>query len=507
MYTVLIADDEDIMRQGFVEFIPWEKLGFEVVCTCESGDQVIDYISRNHVDFILTDIVMVGATGLDIAKYVYENSIPSIVCLISGHKNFEYARSAMKYGVKYYLTKPTDFNDVEELLKEIKSQLNSRSHSPENLEVMRSQFFYDVFMGNRNTTDDIGAAAAELGLNASDIFICPFWITVNNFDSYVEEKWNYGKELLFTALFNFLRDNLKQFSTYSILINGYECLYLAVCDKTADDLEELFKGELEALRESILCLMELDITYQIGHIFHNLYDFFKCFSSNIQQTDQNADSIGRNRILLMELYKNVVFSLILGNTDRINTVFDNIVSTFAPLSDEALKASMTELTDIVFDKLRNAVSKDFALTHSKYAAQISAAESRDDVLKYSREFLTAVSENINAKSSPSEMIIEKAKEYIEAHYADNISLYDVANYVFLNASYLSRLFKQYTGENFRDYLISIRISRAIELMKQNRYKVYEISELCGYKNPKYFAQQFKQVTGLSPTEYLNQMSN
>lgn len=507
MYTVLIADDEDIMRQGFVEFIPWEELGFKVVCTCENGDQAIEYINHTPVDFILTDIVMVGTTGLDIAKYVYDHSLPTIVCLISGHKNFEYARSAMKYGVKYYLTKPTDIDDVKELLKEIKKQLDSRSHSPENLEVMRSQFFYDVFMGNRNAAEDIDAAAAELGFDALNIFICPFWITVNNFDSYVEEKWNYGKELLFTAMFNFLRDNLKQFSIYSILINGYECLYIAVCGNTSDNLEDLFKSELEALRESILCLMELNITYQIGHIFHSLYDFFRCFSSNIQQTEQNADGLSRNKLLLMELYKNIVFSLILGNVDRINTVFNNMAQTFAPLSDDALKASMTELIDIVFDKLKNAVSKDFSLTHSQCTAQISAAKSRDDILKYSRDFLTTLSENINTKSSPSEMIIEKAKDYIAAHYADNISLYDVANYVFLNASYLSRLFKQYTGENFRDYLISIRISRAIELMKQNRYKVYEISELCGYKNPKYFAQQFKQVTGLSPTEYLNQMSN
>ena len=167
---------------------------------------------------------------------------------------------------------------------------------------------------------------------------------------------------------------------------------------------------------------------------------------------------------------------------------------------------MLELINIIYDKLKNAVSKDFGVLHADYTSKISSAKSNDAILDFSHEFLIAVSENINAKSSPSEMIIEKAKEYIAEHYADNISLYDVANYVFLNASYLSRLFKQYTGENFRDYLISIRITKAAELIKQNKYKIYEISELCGYKNPKYFAQQFKQVTGLSPTEYLSPVS-
>ena len=98
-------------------------------------------------------------------------------------------------------------------------------------------------------------------------------------------------------------------------------------------------------------------------------------------------------------------------------------------------------------------------------------------------------------------MIEKVKDYINNHYMDNISLFDAANYVFLNASYLSRLFKQYTGENFRDYLINIRISKACELIGQHKYKIYEISEMCGYRNPKYFTHQFRQVTGLSPREY------
>lgn len=504
MYTVLIADDEDIIRRGFVEFIPWEELGFKVVCTCENGNQVIDYIRRSHVDFILTDIVMVGASGLDIAKYIHDNSIPTIVCLISGHKNFEYARSAMKYGVKYYITKPTDFNDVTELLKEIKTQLDA-ARSPETLEARRTQFFYDLFMGSLPDGESINSAAAELGFNSDDIFICPFWITVSNFDNYVEEKWNYGKELLFTALFNFLRDNLKQFGIYSILINGYECLYLAVCGRSSDDLEDTLKAELDALKESIQLLMELDITYQTGHTYRSLSDFYKCFSSGVTGTDKSAGGEGKNRLLLMEQYKNVIFSLILGSPERINAVFDNIARTFSHMDEKTLSSALSELADIVCDKLKSSLSKDFSSVYSKYADKLKNSKSRNEILENSKDFLTAVSENINAKSSPSEMIIEKAKDYIDEHFADNISLYDVANYVFLNASYLSRLFKQYTGENFRDYLISIRIARAIELMKQNRYKIYEISELCGYKNPKYFAQQFKQVTGLAPTEYLSRM--
>ena len=89
MYSVLIADDEDLIRQGFEEFVPWNELGFQVICTCENGNQVIDFIEKNHVDLILTDIIMVDTTGLDIAKYVYKHGLDTTVCLVSGHRNLD----------------------------------------------------------------------------------------------------------------------------------------------------------------------------------------------------------------------------------------------------------------------------------------------------------------------------------------------------------------------------------------------------------------------------------
>ena len=145
MYRVLIADDEDIIREGFIEFIPWAELGFEIVYTCENGTQAIEYLKENSVDFILTDIIMAGTTGLDIARYVYENNISSVVCLVSGHRDFEYARQAIKYNVNYYLTKPTDFDDMLEMINEVKKTLDSRKISSEETFALQESFFLDFF--------------------------------------------------------------------------------------------------------------------------------------------------------------------------------------------------------------------------------------------------------------------------------------------------------------------------------------------------------------------------
>lgn len=505
MYRVLIADDEEIIRRGFVEFIPWTELGFEVVHTCENGSQVIEYLENNNVDFILTDIIMVGITGLDIAKHVYENKIPTVVCLVSGHRDFEYARQAIKYNVNYYLTKPTDFNDMIEMVKEVKKTLDARKPSSEELAALQENFFLDFFIGNHTEYNAAASMAKKLGFNPDKMFICPFWITVKNFDKYIEEKWNYGKELLFTAILNFLRDGLKQFILYNIMISNNEGLFIAVLHTSDAGAEDTLKSSLESVCESIQYLMELTIYYKAGTSFSNLRDFSEhLLSSTLSDTYKDSADLFHGRILLMEMYKNIMCSLILGNKDRLDTLTKNLSYQSSELDLKTIKAYLSELTEIILDKLKNMDGASFDDIYRDYSKKIDDADDKKELFNIIREFLFTVSENINMRNPSSEAVIKKVKEYISAHYADNISLNDVANNVFLNASYLSRLFKQCTGENFRDYLISVRINKAIELIKQQKYKIYEISEICGYKNPKYFTQQFKQVTGLSPREYLKQ---
>jgi len=80
-------------------------------------------------------------------------------------------------------------------------------------------------------------------------------------------------------------------------------------------------------------------------------------------------------------------------------------------------------------------------------------------------------------------------------------LESVADLVFLHPVYLSKLFKQYVGINYTDYLTQIRIQKALELIGERKYKMYEVGEMVGYSNSKYFYRVFKQVTGHTPKEY------
>lgn len=503
MYSVLIADDEDLIRQGFEEFVPWNELGFQVICTCENGNQVIDFIEKNHVDLILTDIIMVDTTGLDIAKYVYKHGLDTTVCLVSGHRNFEYARTAMKYNVKYYLTKPTDFDDMFQTIKEIKEDLDSRAKPAEDIHALRQQFFTDLLTGSKTYNDRLNIYAEELGIDLKNQAIFPFWIKVNDFDKYIEEKWDYGKELVLTAISELFQDGIKPIEMYNIFTNDSEAMYLGVYSLSEFSEFSAIADVMNKARENTSLLTGVSISCQTEKSFKSLENLCGLLSSAIDSSANNTNPLqtSHNNIILLELYKNLLFALVLGNCEKTDSIFELIYKAIAHLDIDSFREYIMHILSILTEKLQNAGFPIKPDEINELTEAINTEPARDRIITLVKELLLKTVTGKSSNDALSDNMIEKVKDYINNHYMDNISLFDAANYVFLNASYLSRLFKQYTGENFRDYLINIRISKACELIGQHKYKIYEISEMCGYRNPKYFTHQFRQVTGLSPREY------
>lgn len=100
-------------------------------------------------------------------------------------------------------------------------------------------------------------------------------------------------------------------------------------------------------------------------------------------------------------------------------------------------------------------------------------------------------------------LIQEVKYFIEENYDRTITLDDVARHVHLNASYLSFLFKELTGQKYIDYLTEYRLEKAKGYLKLTNHKVHEVGEMVGYENPRYFTLVFKKYMQQSPIEYRN----
>ena len=109
-----------------------------------------------------------------------------------------------------------------------------------------------------------------------------------------------------------------------------------------------------------------------------------------------------------------------------------------------------------------------------------------------------------AREPDGDILIQKAKAYIQVNFARDLTREEVADAVFLSPAYFSRFFKQKTGMNFIDYLTNVRMQKAAEMLATN-IRISEISKKLGYQSRNRFFINFKQFSGYSPTEYRRQI--
>lgn len=121
---ILLADDEQIIRTGISTLISWEDLGMELVYCAENGQKAFEYISTHPVDIVITDIRMPLMGGIELIRACAKAGFPARFILLTGYGEFEYAKSAMHYGVRHYLLKPTDESQIIQALKEISRDLD-----------------------------------------------------------------------------------------------------------------------------------------------------------------------------------------------------------------------------------------------------------------------------------------------------------------------------------------------------------------------------------------------
>lgn len=523
MYRLMIVEDERTILEGLANFIEWQSYGFKVVKKLRDGRDAIEYIKYHEVDVILTDIKLINVSGLELAEYVAKNKPTIEVVIISGYKNFQYAKKAVKYGAYDFMSKPVKSKKVSQIFEKLKGKLDKRENNKmrniryqekyrEFFPLLKEKFFSDILMGTFSTEEQIIEKLAQLDLEmiADDSYCSLITLQIKDF-----EKENIDH--CYKSIFNFIQDQKNDemyFFTLRSTLTGY--FYLLIIDNDNDNghscklFDKNINNFLDDLKKyaELMLDIELELTSQKG--FNSIYELIKLKQSlpdkkhNINKKVEDfmcSKAFG----VLQNKKKRIIKYVFNDNFTEIDELINEIFSVLINYNLPFCKNLIIELFSVIANKLEEDMGLElYLVSGGKFDYnKVLKMQDIEQIKNWCLEMFSIIEETIKQhKENYQNNIIARAREYIRKNYNDkDISLEDVASYTGLSAGYFSRLFKNVTRKNFIDYLTKVRIEKARELLVEKENKIYEISHSVGYKNSKYFSQVFKETVGISPSEY------
>jgi two-component system response regulator YesN len=400
-HSVIIVDDEAIIREGLTDMVDWAGLGFEVAGCFADGRDAIEYLEQNHVDVVLTDIKMDDVGGIEIARYAHEHRRETRIVIVSGHREFSFARDALRFGATSYLLKPIDFEELQTVFADIKRELTAEGRNDASVALTPERFASDIVTGRITSQSDLTRLASELRPA----------IEVDT-----------------------------STSPAALILVDFEARRGQTQDSAVRD------GIVAALRKQ--CAVSL---------------FVPALSLN-------------NRIVVLALD---------GHTPG------------PEVFEETIRSRMTD----TIESLRSAFHMPIVATILACEGNLSDLVSSNPSLVVQKALAERRQLDLPARSADEVPFLRRIIEYLDEHYAEDVSLADASALAYLSPVYFGRVFRERVGVTFTEYLASVRISKAIELLRDPQYKIHEVGEMVGYPNPRYFARVFRTATGYTPRAY------
>ncbi len=474
MYTMIIVDDEKMICDSLTAFIKKKNKSFTVIGSFYMAADALEFIKENHVDLVLTDIKMPDMSGIEMLSEIRRTNSEMQFMILSGFSDFSYAQEAMKHDVFTYLLKPVDNDEllfeidrVAQKINEIKENNLMKRQNEEILEDIRERFFIELLFGAAQ--DSLKQRYEKLYFQVDfESAHCHVFYIQRPAD-FVENTWEYGNEGARTAVKNyFFVEGETVF--YSLWIDEN---HLLVLDATGE-AESMMEGFCNWHRQ----FLQADITIRRDYACCGI-DKLGAYSASRVSGDEAEETVTARYMLL-----NTYIKLNLPHDAKL--LYGDLLDDMLTLPREETLARLQKMFRVIADEK---------------PVDISALYITEDLESESDRLFEEVLAFYKNKHTNELEVIRKIKEYVLISYANDITLEDIGARLYMNSVYLSRFFKQQTGQKFSHYLLSIRMVNAIRLLRENKYKIYEIAGMVGYKSDRHFAKQFKLFTGYTPKQY------
>lgn len=537
MYRIVVADDEEYVRDLLVKNINQAQKGFEVIGTAKNGLEAVELVKENKPDILITDICMPKLSGLDLIKMVNDLNLNIKTVIISGYDEFAYAKTAMTLGVTEYLLKPFLPDEMFEVLYKIKEELENQANLMRNMQEMQNQieknlvheqerFLKDTILCSQ-TQENLIQKGNTLQMKMNADYYCvgvlKIRLTKDNIDN---DSENYKKmeELLKIVKDEYFNDNIKSY----VLNENNGHLVLIFCGSYRSQM--LFHKDIQEGIEQLNQSMERYYKSKLWCVLGSAYREFAGISESYKEAmmvwkgflnqadctlryedykkrDQVSDITTMQRP--QELEKALLLHIQMNRKEKALEELNEILKYYATFPADMMEFVSISLVELVFT-ISSALMKasgdvkawedekiiDYLKKHFSYGSLMEARLVLEDYVERCCDQFRTIGEKQGDK------IVNTVKLLIE-HNIDNedFNLESVSTQLFFSHNYVRQIFKQKTGESFMEYLIRRRMETAGDLLRNSDLKIQEVALKTGYSNQRYFASCFRKFYSNTPTEY------
>lgn len=516
---VLIVDDEILAIEHLKDLIPWDEYGYKIVAEATDAKNALELFKKHRPQIVISDICMSGMDGLEFCSNILSVEGTTKIILLSAYKEFEYAKKAIELGVFGYLVKHEV--DSGSLLKELDKVRKELEKEESANRIIKKHTIKDFFENDIDSSTYQNPVWNLLETKNSRFILILLAVDTpypvfDRKSKLTQIDLDYVHKTLYRQLpdgFSFIEHFKLRNQTWAMLFSCSSYLgegylwneFYPVALKT----QELVSGLTGCSFTIVVSLPEQKIE-KITKLYHEslkVLEYIPFLGKGkvlrLQDIPKSANS-PRKPEETGPIVQKISHNLYALDFDKVkNNIEELFTKILIPSWDpDLLKACCDELIRILDrwckDNFLPSPKSDTSEVRGLIEGCYTAYELKE---MFIRLFESNIAKVLDANFHNYSQKVQKAIEYLHSNYSRDISVVGVANILEVSDSHLSRIFKIETGKTLLEYLTEIRIEAAKTLLDDYNYKIYEISELVGYKTSQYFSQVFVKLTGMNPLNY------
>ena len=522
---VLLADDEPLIVRGLRKLVDWESLGMELTGEASDGNRAERLLLAQEPDIFISDICMPGKTGIELLKLITERRLRTKVIFLSGYQDFRYAQDALAFGALDYILKPIAKEQLERTLRKAIALIDRESEASANRDRLLSYESERRKLLQRNLVE--GLLDGQPPASAADYQVCGIAADCPDYTVLAIAIERLGRQTVLTpeeqllkyAVFNLLEQRVSAAHGGVTLERGNQLAVILFhhapgAGRTAAlAIAAALKGAVYGRMNAVIAVGVGESVPRLAAVAHSyqtaLADlaqriFFGADPAALPEASEPARY--RSDDLFQEQQR-LIDSLLMNEKAAGAGCLARLRAIIRALTGGDRAAAIGYYLSLI-GQVRLELSRlGLAAGPPDPAGQdilkeLGDSETFEQLAARAAEYLQSLSRQLAATLKNRESAdLKKVKDYIAAHYQENITLETAAALAFMNPNYFSAFFKKHTGENFKDFLLRVRMEQALRILLTSDAKTYEIAARVGFNDAKHFSEMFKKYYGKNPLEY------